>query len=182
MRVPVKFLMAAALVAPFGLMAPSLAGAAGGTTCAHTSGTATFNPALPKSGSTVTVKPKITGKNASVTSCTGGGVTSAKLNTLAKFHDATNCDILLNGTPGPHPPTGTITTTWNTGAKSTATVKLNPVSGKPTQTHITGKVTAGLFKGLKVDQTIAFTPKQGNCITSDLKSVTFSEVTPLKIS
>ena len=183
MRVPMKFLMAAALVVPAGFLAaaPS-AGAAGGTTCAHTSGTATFKPALPKSGSATKVKPKVGVKKGSVTSCVGGGVTSGKFNVKAKFHDATNCDILLGGTPGPHPPTGTITTTWNTKATSVASITLNPVSGQPTQTHITGTITSGLFQGSHLDSTISFTPKTGDCLTTDLSAVTFKEVTPLKIS
>ena len=184
MRVPMKFLLAAALVVPAGLVATSAvpAGAAGGTTCAHTSGTATFKPALPKSGSATTVKPKVTTKKSKITSCSGGGVTSAKFNTAAKFKTATNCDILLSGNPSPKPPTGTITTTWNTGATSTASVTLNPVSGQPTQTHITGTITSGLFNGLKLDSTISFVPKTGDCLTTDLSAVTFSEVSALTIS
>jgi hypothetical protein len=184
MRVPMKFLMAAALVVPAGLVATSGAGAgaAAGTTCAHSTGTATFNPALPKSGSSTTVKPKVIVKKAKTTSCSGGGVTSGVFNSVSKFHTATNCDILLSGKTSPHPPTGTITTKWNTGATSSGTVTLNPVSGQPTQTHITGTVTSGLFMGLHIDQTLSFTPKTGDCVTTDLSQVTFKEVTPLKIS
>jgi hypothetical protein len=182
MRVSMKFLLAAALVVPAGLVAAPDAGAAGGTTCAHSSGTATFKPALPKSGSSTTVKPKVIVKKAKTTSCSGGGVTGATFNSTAKFHTATNCDILLSGQPSPHPPTGTITTTWNTGATSVASVTLNPVSGQPTETHVTGTVTSGLFNGMKLDQTLSFTPKTGDCLTTDLSQVTFKEVTPLTIS
>ena len=57
MRVSMKFLLAAALVVPAGMVVTSAtgAGAAGGTSCAHTAGTATFTPPLPVSGSASTV-------------------------------------------------------------------------------------------------------------------------------
>jgi hypothetical protein len=184
MRVPMKFLMAAALVVPTGFVAASASSAvaAGGTTCAHSSGVATFKPALPIVGSSKTVKPTITVKNGKLTGCTGGGVKSGKFTVAAKFNDATNCEILLSGASSPHPPTGTITTTWNTGDKSVAKVTLHPVAGQATQTHITGKITSGLFKGSNIDSTIQFAPKSGDCTSTPLKSVTFSEVTPLTIS
>jgi len=175
--------MATALVLPFGFVAAHGAGAAAGTNCAHSSGTATFTPALPKLGAGTTVKPKIKLSQAKAKSCVGGGVTSAKLKGSQKFHDATSCDILLGGgPPGPHPPTGTITAIWNTGASSVMNVTLNSVSGQPTQTHITGTVSSGLFAGLHVDQTISFVPKTGDCVNTDLAAVTFSEVTHLVIS
>jgi hypothetical protein len=179
-----KFLLAAALVMPAGFIASNavVAGAAGGTKCATSNGTATFNPPLPKSGSGNTVKPKIIVKNGKTAGCTGGGVTSSTFTSLSKFHDATNCDILLSGNPGPHPPTGTINTKWNTGATSVASVTLNPVSGQVTQTHVTGTVTSGLFHGKHLDVTLSFTPKKGDCVTTDLSQVTFKQQTPLKIS
>jgi hypothetical protein len=184
MRVPMKFLLAAALVMPAGFVASNavVAGAAGGTKCAKSSGTATFKPPLPKSGDSTKVKPKIIVKNGKTTGCTGGGVTSSKFTSLAKFHDGTNCDTLLSGNPGPNPPTGTINTKWNTGATSVASVTLNPVSGSPTKTHVTGTVTSGLFNGKHLDVTLSFAPKTGDCVTTDLSQVTFTNDTPLKIS
>jgi hypothetical protein len=180
-----KFLFAAALVVPTGMTvvgaASGPAGAAGGTTCAKASGLATFTPPLPVVGSTQKVKPTITVKNAKQSGCKGGGVTSAKFNSTVKFHTATNCQILLSGASSPNPPTGTISTTWNTGKTSTATVTLNPVSGQATQTHITGKVTKGLFKGLSIDATLSFAPKSGDCASTPLKSVTFKNVGPITI-
>jgi hypothetical protein len=183
MRGSLKFLMAAALVVPAGMIALPSAGAAGtGTKCTKSSGTATFKPALPKSGSTTKVKPTITVKKAKTTGCSGGGVKSNSFSSKAKFHDATNCDILLGGTPGPHPPTGTITTKWNTGDTSVAAVTLNPVSGQPTMTHVTGTVTSGLFNGLHLDVTLSFAPKTGDCVSSDLSQVTFTNSGNLTIS
>lgn len=184
MRVPIKLLLAAALVAPAGMVATSAAtaGAAAGTTCAHSSGTATFTPALPKLGAGTTVVPVITVKGAKITNCVGGGVTSGTFKSKITFHDPTNCDILLSGNPSPNPPTGKIVTTWNTGQQSTGRIKLLPVTNQPTQTHIKGVVKLGLFAGLKIDQTLQFAPKTGDCVSTDLSQVTFSEVTPLKIS
>ena len=184
MRVPVKFLMAAALVMPAGMLVASapVAGAAGGTTCAGTSGTATFTPPLPKVGSTATVTPVVTIKGGKITGCSGGGVTSGTFNSKITFHDPTNCQKLLNGDPVANPPTGKITTTWNTTQVSVAKVKLLQVSGQPTQTHVVGKVVSGLFVGLKLDQTISFAPKTGDCVNTDLSQVTFKQQTSLKIS
>jgi len=121
-------------------------------------------------------------KKGKVGGCTGGGVKSGTVGSKAKFHDATNCDILLGGTPGPHPPTGTITTKWNNGQTSTGPVTLNPVPGQPTQTHLTGTVASGLFAGMHLDATISFTPKTGDCLTTDLSAVTFQQVSNLVIS
>jgi hypothetical protein len=158
------------------------AGAAGGTSCKTSTGTASFKPGLPVSGSTQKVKPTVTVKNAKVTGCKGGGVTSGKYNSTDKFKTATNCDTLLSGAPAPHPPTGTLTTTWNTGAKSTGNVTLQPVTGQPTQTHVTGKVSSGLFKGLTLNATISFAAKKGDCISTPLTQVSFKLVSPLTIS
>jgi hypothetical protein len=185
MRVPMKFLMAAALVVPAGMLvasSPVVAGAAGGTTCTGTSGVATFTPALPKVGSSATVTPIVTIKGAKVTGCSGGGVTSGTIKSKITFHDPTNCQMLLNGTKPANPPTGKITTTWNTTQVSVAKVKLLTVSGQPTQTHVVGKVVSGLFVGLHVDQTLSFAPKTGDCVNTDLSQVTFKQVTNLKIS
>jgi hypothetical protein len=184
MRFRARYLMAAAaLLLPTGAVAVNAGPAwAVGTTCAHTNGTATFKPPLPKSGDSTTVIPVIVVKNGKSTGCSGGGVTSSTFTSKIKFHDPTNCDILLSGNPSPNPPTGKIFATWNTAETSTLKVTLKPVSGQVTQTHAVGKVVAGKFLGLKVDQTLQFAPKTGDCITTDLSQVTFSEVTPLKIS
>lgn len=183
MRHAFKFLMATALVLPFGLVAAQGAGAAVGTNCAHSAGVATFDPAIPKLGSTTTVKPTIKLSQSKTRGCVGGGVKSARLVGKQRFHDPTNCEILLGGgPPGPHPPTGKITFKWNTGAISVATVTLNAVSGEATQTHITGTIASGLFVGLHVDQTVSFAPLTGDCVSTDLSQVTFAEVTHLVIS
>jgi hypothetical protein len=88
----------------------------------------------------------------------------------------------MSGNPSPKPPTGTITTTWNTGAMSTGNIMLQPVSGQPTETHIVGKISSGRFKGLTLKATLSFAPKTGDCITTPLSQVTFSLVSPLTIS
>jgi hypothetical protein len=183
MRHGSRFLLAALLVVPLGVVAAQSAGAAtAGTKCAHSAGTATFKPALPVAGSSKTVKPKVTLQGGKTTACKGGGVKSGTLTSAIKFNEATNCSILLAGNPSANPPTGTLTTKWNTGATSVGSVTLGQVSGQATETHITGTVKSGLFKGLKIDQTLSFTPKTGDCVSTPLAAVTFKEVTPLTIS
>jgi hypothetical protein len=180
MRVSTKFLLTAALVVPMAMTVVGSGGAANaaakGTSCSKSSGNATFKPGLPVSGSSQKVKPTITVKNAKETGCKGGGVKSGKFNSTSKFRTATNCDTLLSGQPSPKPPTGTITTTWNTGDTSSANVTLGTVSGQPTETHVTGKVTKGLFKGLTLDATLKFTPTKGDCVTTPLTGVSFVNV------
>lgn len=180
-----KWLLAIGLAVP---MAITVVGsgdvavaAPGGTSCSRSSGTATFKPPLPVSGSSQKVKPTITVKRAKTARCKGGGVKSGTFASKSKFRTATNCDTLLSGNPTPRPPVGTITMTWNTGKKSTAKVTLDTVNGEPTQTHVSGNVTKGLFKGKHLDATLNFAPKQGDCITSPLKAVTFSLVGKLTI-
>lgn len=181
-----KFLLAAALVVPTAMTVVGSGGgaavAAGGTSCKKASGLATFKPALPPLSSSAKVKPTVTVKNAKESGCVGGGVTSGVFSSTSKFHTATNCSILLSGNPSPNPPSGTLKTTWNTGKTSTASVTLGTVSGQPTQTHVSGKVTAGLFKGLTVNATLSFTPKKGDCSTTALQSVTFKNVGNVTVS
>jgi hypothetical protein len=184
MRYGVRLLVATALIVPFGLVAAHGAGAAAaGTKCKVVKGTATFNPALPKLGAGTTVKPKITLSDSSASKCKGGGVKSAVLTGTQKFHDKTSCDILLGGgPPGPHPPTGTITAKWDTGDSSKINVTLNPVPDEATKTHITGTVASGPFAGLTLDSTVSFAPKTGDCVSTDLSQVTFTQDSPLVIS
>lgn len=186
MRVSTRLFLTAALVVPTAMTVVGTTGgaatAAGGTSCSKSSGNATFKPGLPVSGDSHKVKPTITVKNAKETGCKGGGVKSGKFNSTSKFRTPTNCDTLLSGNPSPKPPVGTITTTWNTGATSSAKVTLGTVSGQPTQTHVTGKVTKGLFKGMTLDATLSFTPTKGDCVTSPLTGVKFSNVGAVTIS
>jgi hypothetical protein len=186
MRVSTRLFLTGALVVPMALTVVGTSGgaatAAGGTSCSKASGKATFKPALPVTGSSQKVKPTITVKNAKESGCKGGGVKSGTFNSTSKFRTATNCDTLLSGNPSPKPPTGTITTKWNTGATSTANVTLGTVSGQPTQTHVTGKVTKGLFKGLNLDATLSFTPTKGDCVTTPLSQVSFANVGAVTIS
>jgi hypothetical protein len=181
MHLGVRVFLASALVLSFGVVGTQQVGAATGTTCSTVKGTATFIPPLPKHGSTTEVASVIK-SHGTVSGCSGGGVTGGTFKSKVKIHDPTNCDALLSGDNGETPPSGTITTTWNTGATSIAAIKLQPVSGQVTQSHVVGTVTSGLFLGDHVDVTVSFTPKSGDCITTDLTSVTFKNTTPLKIS
>ena len=186
MRVWTKLLATTVLVVPMALTVVGTSGgaasAAGGTSCSKSSGTASFKPALPVAGSSKTVTPTVSVKNGKTSACKGGGVKSGTFTSSSKFHTKTNCAILLSGNPSPKPPTGTLTTTWNTGATSTGAVTLNPVSGQATETHITGKVTSGLFKGLTLSATLSFTPKKGDCVSTPLSQVSFTLDGDLTIS
>jgi hypothetical protein len=181
MRLGLRVLLTGALIVPFGFIGAQQVGAATGTTCSKVTGTATFNPPLPKHGSTTEVASVIT-SHGKASGCSGGGVTGGSFKSKVKIHDPTNCDALLGGDNGTPVPSGTLTTTWNTAATSVAAVTLNPVAGQVTQTHITGTVTSGLFSGGHIDVTLSFTPVTGNCLTTDLSKVSVKNVTPLTIS
>jgi hypothetical protein len=168
---------AAAMLLPAGLMA-SPAGAATGTTCKSASGTATFTPPLPKLNATTKVKPtiKVTG---TLSGCTGGGVTGAKITATLKQAVAGNCSSLIAGATANI--SGTETITWNTNVTSTVALKLTGVTKKATETTATGPVSAGLFKGAKQSGTLNYTPLNGGCTTAALVKVTFKQITPITI-
>jgi hypothetical protein len=159
------------------------AGAAGGTTCKKVTSTATITPALPPLTSKTTVKNVVTASTGTFGQCSGGGVTSAHF-TLKSVPGKTpaNCTTLLTYNPKAVPTSGTSTTTWNTGATSTVAFKLLAIKGKPTNQTFSGSVTAGLFKGMKITVTFAFTavPKTG-CASTPLGKVSVANTGPLVV-
>jgi hypothetical protein len=193
MRKLLRLLVVMVVMAPISVLAVQHAGAAAdpGTDCAHTSGTATFNPGFAKVDNThpEANERKITiTAVGTVTGCSGGGVTSGTTKATIHINDETNCNELLHVKDTPENPeeagsnpTGVLTTTWNTHQTSTANITLSPVPGQTTQTHIHGVGSAGLFKGLTFDVTVSFTPKTGDCFTKDLTAVTYKEVTSTEI-
>ncbi|HEX4491561.1 MAG TPA: hypothetical protein VH914_10180 [Acidimicrobiia bacterium] len=185
MRASTKWWLTIAFVVPMVITVggtASRAAAAGGTTCSSSSGTATFKPPLPVFHSKQKVEPAVTVKGAKSGGCKGGGVTSGTFSSTSKFHADTNCDIFVAGKSSPHPPTGTLTTKWNTGKTSTTTVTLNAMLGQPTKLRVKGKVTTGVFKGMKLSATIEFAPKPRDCVSAPLASVAFRLVGKLQIS
>jgi hypothetical protein len=174
-------LLAAALLLPAGVIAASPAGAVAKTpTCKKLAGTATFKPAVPKIGSTKKVKTTVGIKNAKLTGCTGGGVTAGAVTASLKFGIAANCSSLLAGAATKT--AGKVTIVWNT--KKTSTVgkaTLVGVTGKPTQSTVSGKITAGLFVGKKVSVVTNYKIPTGGCTTADLSKVTFTNLKALTV-
>jgi WhiB family redox-sensing transcriptional regulator len=174
-----RLLLAAATMLPIATFATP-AGAATKTTCKTASGSAAFTPALPKVGSTSKVKSTIKIVGAKLSGCKGGGVTGAKLSATVKFAKAANCDSLLAGRPTGAK--GTETITWSNKKTSTVSITLASVTGKPTQTKVTGVVTAGQFKGAKQSGTLNYTPLNGGCTSANLAKVNFAQVSQLTFS
>jgi hypothetical protein len=154
-------LLAVAMTLPVGLVA-SPAGAAGGTTCKTNTSVATFKPALPILGSKVKVAYTVTSVG-KLSGCVGGGVTSGTYKTVQKVAPG-NCTTLLTYNPKPGNPT-TITTTWNTKKTSTGTFLLHAIKGNTTKSNVTGSISAGLFKGLKITTAFTFTALTKNGCT-----------------
>ena len=172
-------LASAALLVPTAVIGVSPAGAAGGTTCATTSGVATFTPPLPPLGSKATVTGSFTAIG-TVGKCVGGGVTTGHtkfVSTPTKV--GANCTTLITGKDPSGkvsaPTTGTLTTTWNTGKTSSAKVTLLPVKGKSTERTVTGTISAGMFKGLKTTGVVTYAIPAGFCKTA-LKTLKYSQV------
>ncbi len=145
-------------------------------TCTKASGTVTFTPPLPTSGSTVKSKVKLTGKESS---CSGGGVTAAKLVANAMLNKSTNCSGVAND--GSVRIVGTLTLTWKVHKTSTASFTLKPESGE--RGLVTGTITKGQFKGKSLAQTLQLEPTSngGNCESTPLKKAGFVQSTPLVI-
>src|SRR5204863_8426198 len=122
--------------------------------CKSLQGTQTFNPGLPKSSSSVLVKPLVTTK-LTVTGCVGGGITSGKSSGAQKATTATNCKKLFADAAAhkaAKPTTGKII--WSNGQTSTTSNVLTVTGTSPDLKTLTAKLvstyTAGLGKGKKV--------------------------------
>ncbi len=144
----------------------------GATQCLTQAGTATFTPALPRLGDRTLVDSVLT-LSGTIGSCTGGGVTSGTTEVVAA-PVASNCTTLVAASQPAI--VGTLTITWNTNATSTIALELQQVKGKPTQTLITGRVTAGLFKGMQETGTLTYTVPAGGCTTQDLSTLSYKNI------
>jgi len=160
------------MLIPIGAMVAVPAGAAGAG-CTKITGSASFSPALPVTKATV--KPTIT--NSSVISgCTGGGVKSGTATLISKSTAALNCANIAAAI-GKSPPS-TETEVWNTKATSTVLVTLSAVKGSSSESKLTSKVTAGLFKGTTTTAILKLTGAlpTGACTKVGLKEITFASV------
>ena len=114
------------------------------------------------------------GRRVRPTKCTGGGVTSGTISGKFKFAKPGNCATLIQGSNGAS--AGTISIKWNNGKTSAGSATIKQVSGSATKATVAGTVKTGLFKGLhsSVTVTFALSSAGGNCTTTPLKFVTFT--------
>jgi hypothetical protein len=169
-------LLAVAMMLPLGIWAAGPASAAGGTVCATTGGLVTWTPPLPVK---VAVKTHISATG-TFGKCTGPVASAHTVLTSPVGKTPSSCATTLKYSTGAEA-TGTLTVTWNKGAKSVIAVSIFKVKGKATQALVTGTVKSGQFAGLKSSGTVQYTPKVGNCGTTALKSATYTQVGSLKI-
>ena len=180
MRKTVGLLCAAALMLPVGVITAGAAGGAAATpTCKVFTGTATFKPPLPPLGDSHKVKSTVTvtGKQST---CTGGGVTSGTVTGKSvPSSTGSNCTTLATSNTGTK---FTITTKWNTGKTSTASILSKKAGSDPTVQNVTGTITAGLFKGKKLATTVKYTLPKGACSAGHpLAKITLKNTKPLTI-
>ena len=169
MRMLARVAVATALLVPAGAMiATQSANAApnAGTSCKTQAGVANISPGLETTPRANTITSTTT-----ISGCVGGGVTGGTSKSVVKLPSTSSCSSLTKvGTM-----TLTETVTWNT--KVTSTISGTEKSNYPAfeEATITGKVTAGLFKGLNVTTTVKFSLSKGSCTNA-------SPLTQLKIT
>jgi hypothetical protein len=166
--------MAIALMAPAVAIAQP-AGAATVLTCAKPSGAVTFTPGITK-----TAKIQTTTFKLPVKGCKGTkGVTSGTSNGKTVGKTKTNCDNF-----GAAATQSTkVTITWNNKKTSTASLATKIVPGKPgaLTASVSGRISAGLFKGktIKTKVTVAL---KGKCTaTTAIKQAVLTGAAPLTI-
>ena len=177
MRKSLVLFAAAAMMLPIGIITAAPAGAATVTQCSAAAGTGTFTPAIAKGITAATQGPKRSSKLSStgtVSGCVGGGVKSGKTKFVQTSKPTPgNCYTLLHPKASSPGTLGTLTITWNTNAVSTAKgFKIKQTTA--TEATTTGKITSGKFVGKTIKGTVSFKPKQGDCVNSDLKSVSYT--------
>jgi hypothetical protein len=170
--------MVAVLALGVGAVVASPGGAAAPVQkCAHIKGAATLSPGLSNTKRTQTVVAKST-----LTACTpAAGKTGGSGSLNATLHlKASNCSGLLNGG---QKLAGAAKSVWKN--KKTSTYALTFTTGKGKNVEVatvTGKVTAGLFKGHKVSTQIKIAPAKGqNCVAKPVKNITFTNTKPFQI-
>ena len=144
--------------------------------CTKVKGAATLTPGLTTAPKNQTIVAQSTVTGCTPTKATGG---SGTLNATIKLANG-SCQGLVGGGQKLG---GTAKSTWKN--KKTSTYSLTFTTGKgsaATTATITGKVTAGLFKGKKVSAQIKITQGAGeNCTTKPVKHITFVNTKPFQI-
>jgi hypothetical protein len=169
-------MFACSLLVPVGIWAAGPAGTAVNTTvpkCTTFSGTEKFSPGLPKLGSATLVKP-VTTLAASLTGCTGGGITKGTADGSTKATTGTNCTLLSKDSGKPAAPT-IGTTKWSNGQTSTSSdvLTVSKVTATAITATLVAKATAGLGKGHTTTISVIATPNKGFCVSSAFTSLTF---------
>jgi hypothetical protein len=161
------------------VIASSPAGAAAKLpTCKTLKGAQSFKPGLPKLGDAhqVTSTTKAT---ATISGCTGGGVTGGKTVSKPGTYKG-NCTTLLSAKKGTVTK-GSSTITWSNHKTSTVATTLTslsaPGSASP-QLKLVSKFTAGLFKGTSSTTTIKATAPAGSCTKKPLTLFNFVNTKP----
>jgi hypothetical protein len=169
MRKVAAIVFATVMVLSTGLVV-SAAGAAGEPFCATSSGFETLSPPLPMHGDPTTVMSTITGSG-TVSGCVGLGVTNGTYAFTLTLLSPQNCDSLG---PSSHDGSGTLVTTWNTGA--TSSIVYTNGAGV-----IFGTVAAGLFAGATFRTTSSGTPVE-DCATMPLAHENTFTTSPIVIA
>jgi hypothetical protein len=161
------------------ILMSSPAGAADGTTCKAGAGSVTFTPPLPDAASTKKVKA-VQKRNGTVSGCSGT-VKSGKITGVSPKSTGSNCVTLQTWTNTPTKMTLTIK--WNTGSSSTITAQLKEIANVSVTTQtVSGRVTAGLFKGSKLSGKFNYVlPTEGCTKGHPLAKVTYKDVGSMMI-
>jgi hypothetical protein len=149
--------------------------AAGLPTCTSVKGGAELTPGISSTthSSAVSVGDEQHPGPATLSGCTGGGVTGGTL-TFSGTTIPGNCNTLGNPTPGQVVITGTFTITWAPSGSTSG--KLSAAStSNPLQVKLKLKATGGLFNGHKGKDTTGFaleteTPPQ-DCVNKPVDDV-----------
>jgi|tagenome__1003787_1003787.scaffolds.fasta_scaffold20982545_3 hypothetical protein len=174
--------MVAVLALGVGAVVEAAPGGAAGPAqkCTHLTGSATLTPGISKTARAQTAKAtgKLTGCTPAAGKTGGSGTITATLK-IAKG----SCATLAGGGQKFN---GTAKSVWKNKKTSNYTLTFTTGKGsaaKVTTATITGKVSAGLFKGHKVTGAIKFTPKKGqNCLTVPVKNLTFVQAKAFQIA
>jgi hypothetical protein len=170
MAAALAFGMTAVVAAPSGAAAPV-------QKCAHVKGAATITPGLSSTPNNQTVVAKGTLTSCAPTKTTGG---SGTINATIKLKGG-SCSGLIKGGQKLG---GVAKSTWKNHKTSTYALTFTTGKGSAVATAtITGKVTAGLFKGHKVSAQIKIAPKSGQTCTPGhpVKNITFVNSKPFQI-
>jgi hypothetical protein len=161
------FLLTVVILAPIAFVAP-LGGATTGETCVHISGAAFFAPPLPDLLSKAKVPLTLTTKGVKVYTCTGSGGAIGNASLTVKSAVKTNCRSL--STSLRYTATGAGKINWTKGKPSTLALTFTfPRFALSPQ--VTGRVTAGQFKGLPVSASLVLDMFTGNCGSTPLSKM-----------